>query len=208
MDINQSRKKATDILAYSLHGNCYLNITSRCSLRCKFCPKHNRNREVQSYDLSLTHEPDADEVMTAIGDVSHYHEIVFCGLGEPTQRLHTLLRIADKLKLQQVKLRINTDGLANLIHQRDVTPELANHVDRLSISLNAQNAELYERHTRPKRPGTYPAMLDFINRAKATGMDVTLTAIDGLEDVDIKACQHIADRLGVGFRRRVLDQVG
>lgn len=196
------------VIAYELHGNCYLNITSRCTLRCRFCPKHNRNWEVQSYDLSLKREPTREEILAALGDISRYHEVVFCGLGEPTQRLDVLLDVARAVKQQGGRVRVNTDGLANLIHGRDVTPELAKYVDSLSISLNAQNAEVYERHTHPKLVGTYPALLDFIRCAKAAGMEVTVTAIAGLDGVDIDACQQIAASLGVAFRRRVLDEVG
>ena len=210
-DTSPDRKatnNAADIVAYTLHGNCYLNITSRCTLRCRFCPKHNRNWVVQSYDLSLKHEPTREEILLALGDPARYHEVVFCGLGEPTQRLDVLLEIARSVKQQGGRVRLNSDGLANLIHGRDVTPELARFVDRISISLNAHNADVYEQHTHPKLAGTYPAMLDFVRCAKSQGMDVTLTAIDGLPDVDIAACAKIAESLGVAFRRRVLDEVG
>ena len=197
-----------DTIAYTLHGNCYLNITSRCTLRCRFCPKHNRNWVVQDYDLTLRHEPEREEILNALGDPTRYHEVVFCGLGEPTQRLDVLLDVARAVKQQGGHVRINTDGLANLIHGRDVTPELAKCVDRVSISLNAQNADVYEQHTHPKMHNTYPAMLDFVRRARDSGMDVTVTAIDGLDGVDIDACHEIADKLGVAFRRRVLNDVG
>lgn len=196
------------ILAYELHGNCYLNITSECTLRCQFCPKYNRTWEVQSYDLTLAHEPTVAEVLEAIGDPKRYKEIVFCGLGEPTKRFDVLMEIARAMKKQGMRVRVNTDGLANLVEGRDVTPEMAQVVDLLSISLNAQNETVYNRHTRPRRDGAYNAMLDFARKAKEAGMDVSLSAIDGLDGVDIEACQAIADKLGLEFRRRVLDNVG
>lgn len=196
------------ILAYELHGNCYLNITSRCTLRCAFCPKYNRTWEVQEFDLRLDRDPSAEEVLAAVGDPARYKEIVFCGLGEPTQRLDVLLAVAKELKAKGARIRINTDGLANRVHGRDVTPEMAPVVDAVSISLNAHDEATYERHTRPKVPGCFAALLDFARRAKAAGIAVTLTAIDGLEGVDIAACERIAADLGVEFRRRVLDIVG
>ena len=199
---------AVDTVAYALHGNCYLNITSRCTLRCRFCPKHQRNWVVQSYNLSLKREPQLEEILSAMGEPTRYHEVVFCGLGEPTQRLDVLLEIAKAVKQQGGRVRLNTDGLANLIHSRDVTPELASCVDRISVSLNAHNAEVYEQHTHPKLAGTYPAMLDFVRCAKAQALEVTVTAIDGLPGVDIAACRQIAASLGVMFRRRVIDEVG
>ena len=205
---NATAQPAAGNIAYTLHGNGYLNITSRCTLRCRFCPKHNRNWVVQTYDLALKREPSREEILAALGDPTRYHEVVFCGLGEPTQRLSVLLEVAQAVKQRGGRVRLNTDGLANLIHGRDVTPELARYVDAVSVSLTAQNAPLYERHTHPKLPDTYPAVLDFIRCAKASGMAVTVTAIDGLADVDIAACRQIAETLGVAFRRRVLDQVG
>lgn len=203
------QRQAEETLAYELHGNLYLNITYHCTLRCAFCPKFQGSWEVQNYDLLLTREPTADEVLAAVGDPCRYKEIVFCGLGEPTLRLDTLLAVADALKGMGAKhLRINTDGLANLVHGRDVTPELARWVDSVSISLTAQDEATYDRHTRSKRPGAYQGMLDFARAAKAAGIAVTLTAINGLEGVDIAACENIARGLGVKFRQRELDVVG
>ena len=203
-----SREEFNSIIAYPLHGNCYLNITSQCTLRCAFCPKYNRSWEVQSYDLRLHREPTVEEVLEAIGDAGRYREIVFCGLGEPTVRLDALLAIAAELKKQGARVRVNTDGLASLREGRDVTPELTGVVDSLSISMNAQDEATYIRHTRPKKEGAFAAMLEFARHAHEQGIEVTLTAIDGLEGVDIDACEHIARDMGVKFRRRVLDVVG
>ncbi len=195
-------------LAYRLHGNCYLNITYHCTLRCAFCPKFKGRWAVRNIDLLLTREPQADEVLAAIGDPRNDREIVFCGLGEPTLNLPVLLDVARALKAQGKRIRLNTDGLANLVHGRDVTPELAEVLDAVSISMNAQDEATYARHCRPKQAGAFQAMQDFARRAGEQGMVVTLTAIDGLDGVDIAACEKMAGRLGAGFRRRVLDVVG
>ena len=196
------------IIAYPLHGNCYLNITSECTLRCGFCPKYNRSWEVQSYDLRLHREPRAEEVLEAIGDPTDYKEIVFCGLGEPTVRYEVLMTIARAVKQAGGRVRVNTDGLVNLREGRDVTVEMAEVVDSLSISMNAQNEEVYIQHTRPKLEGAFAAMLEFARLASKRGIEVSLTAIDGLEGVDIAACERIAADIGVSFRRRELDVVG
>ena len=196
-------------LAYELHGNCYLNVTWRCTLRCDFCPKFNGTWEVQGYDLRLLQEPTVDQVMAAIGDPKPYKEMVFCGLGEPTLAIDTLLAVARRLKAEGKRIRINTDGLGNLVHGRDITREMKGLVDSLSVSLNAQNSEVYDRHCRPKHRGSFPAVLGFIRAAKENIPEVVATAIDGLEGVDIEACRRIAEEeLGVQFRRRVLDNVG
>ena len=105
-------------------------------------------------------------------------------------------------------VRLNTDGLANRVYKSDVTPKMAGLIDSVSISLNAQNAEIYERHCEPSLEGSYEALLEFARLVKAHVPSVTLTAIDGLEGVDIPACEKIAEELGVQFRSRYMDRVG
>ncbi len=202
------RSSENQTVAYDLHGNCYLNITNRCTLRCRFCPKFNKQWDVQSYSLRLTQEPDINEVLNAVGDPSQYQQIVFCGLGESTLRLVDVLGIAGEIKNQGGRVRINTDGLINWVKQEDVTPLFSGVIDALSISLNAQNETVYSSHCRPPGHGAYPALLDFIYRVRAQVENITVTAIDGLEGVDIDACKEIADVLGVVFRSRKLDKVG
>ncbi|VAX13732.1 Radical SAM domain protein [hydrothermal vent metagenome] len=199
-----------EIVAYELHGNCYLNITWHCTLRCAFCPKYHGEWVVQGYDLRLLREPEVDEIIHAIGDPTPYPQIVFCGLGEPTLRLDTLLEVARQLKAKHpaTRIRINTDGLANLVYETDVTPRLGGLIDELSISMNAQNETVYKQHCRPKREGAFEAMLDFAVLANKHVATVNLTAIDGLEGVDIAACEKLCRQRGLIFRRRVLDIVG
>jgi TatD family-associated radical SAM protein len=195
-------------VGYTLRGSRYLNVTNKCTLRCAFCPKFNGEWVVQDYDLRLRQDPTAEEILFAAGDPREYKEVVFCGLGEPTVRLRELLYVAERLRARGGRLRLNTDGLANLVHGRDVTPELARHIQSVSVSMNAQDEATYNRHCRPKLEGSYAAMLDFVRRARDVFEEVTVTALDGLDGVDIAACEKIAADLGVKFRRRVLDVVG
>jgi TatD family-associated radical SAM protein len=200
---------ASGAWVYELHGNCYLNLTNRCTLRCDFCPKFNKTWEVQGYDLRINGEPSAEALLAAIGDPIRFNEVVCCGLGEPTLHLDVLLATAEGLKARGARrVRVNTDGLANLVHGRDVTPSFFGRIDALSVSLNAQNEEVYNRNCRPLLPGAYDAVLQFVRRARLFVPDVTVTAIDGLPGVDIDACRRRARELGVSFRRRVLDEVG
>ncbi|HFD79206.1 MAG TPA: radical SAM protein [Gammaproteobacteria bacterium] len=196
------------VLAYTIGDKRYLNITDRCTLRCAFCPKFRTSPQVHEFDLRLPRRPETGEIIDAMGDPGAYREIVFCGFGEPTLRLKPLLEIAGHVRERGGRVRVNTDGLANRVHKRNVLPELARCVDALSVSMNAHNEALYERHCRPALPGSFAAMLDFLERAPAYIPEVTATAIDGLEGVDIDACRELARARGVAFRRRVLDVVG
>ena len=199
-----------DVIAYTLHGNRYLNITTACTLRCAFCPKFNKVWDVQGHNLKLSNKagPSVDEIMAEVGDPLAFNEIVFCGLGESTLRWDVMLEVARRLKARGATIRLNTDGLANLVYEKDVTPEMFGLIDALSISLNAHNEEVYNRHCRPKKEGAFDSMLQFTRKAKQFVPQVSLTAINGLEGVDIAACQAIADDIGVEFRQRELDIVG
>ena len=196
------------VLAYTIGNKRYLNITDRCTLHCTFCPKYCTTPRVHEFDLSLPQRPETSDIIHALGEPSDYREVVFCGFGEPTLRLKPLLEIATHIKQCNGRVRINTDGLANLVHKRNVLPQLAGCVDTLSVSMNAQSEALYQQHCQPALAGSFQAMLDFLQQAPDYIESVTATAIDGLEGVNIHACRELAEQRNVAFRRRVLDVVG
>jgi len=195
-------------IAYPIRNSLYLSITDRCTLVCDFCPKTHGDHHVQGYDLTMDHRPGIEEILQSLPDLKPYDEIVFCGFGEPTLRLKTLLAVASEIKKQGKKVRLNTDGLGNLVNKHNILPKLGAVIDSVSISLNAQNEQVYNQHCQPQLPGSYQAMLEFIRQAPDYIDDVTVTAIKGLEGVDITACQQLAEELGVKFRQRELDRVG
>lgn len=195
-------------ICYQIDHNLYLSITDRCTLECAFCPKTLGDMTVKGYDLTFDHRPTSGEIIEAIDDPPQYNEVVFCGYGEPTMRLNILLEVARNIKARGGRVRVNTDGLSNLVHKHDTLIELGECVDAISISLNAQNQEVYDRHCRPNLPGSYEAMLTFLREAPKHIAEVTTTVIEGLEGVDIQACEAIARESGVKFRRRTLDEVG
>lgn len=191
-----------DTLAYPLGPRLYVNLSSRCTLACTFCPKHTHGR-VWGHALRLARRPTADAVVAAVRDPARWREIVFCGLGEPTRRLDVLLEVAARLRAAGARrLRLNTDGLANLVSGIDVTPELVDAIDAFSVSLNAADGETYARLC-PSRHGAsaYGAVRDFIRRLRAQtpGVVATVVAVPGL---DLPACRAVARDLGVRLRVR------
>lgn len=199
---------AAQTVAYPIHDRLYLNITDRCTLACTFCPKNQGVRRVHDFDLTLDHRPERDEVIGAIGNPADYAQIVFCGFGEPTLRMGLMLEVSAYIKNRGGSVRVNTDGLASLVHKRDVLPEWKGLVDAVSVSLNAQSPDLYERHCKPALGGAFQAMLEFLQEAPRYVPEVSATAIDGLEGVDIAACERLARACGARFRARSLDVVG
>lgn len=197
-----------DTLTYTIDNRLYVNLTDRCTLACRFCPKHNGSKEVHEYNLTLSERPDPHTIIAQIGDPKQYEEVVFCGFGEPTLRLNALITVANAVKANGGNTRLNTDGLANLFHKKDIVPSLSTCIDAISISLNAQNEHLYTQHCVPSLPHSYSAVLAFVERATQWIPDVTATAIDGLEGVDVHACEALAVKRGAKFKARKLDVVG
>ena len=194
-------------IAYQIRDSLYLNITNRCTNRCVFCAKFN-DFVVKGHELKLDHEPDEQEVLAAIGDPAPYKEIVFCGYGEPLLRLDLILKVARRLKDQGCRVRINTDGQANLVHQRDILPELDGLVDAISVSLNAADAGTYQNICQSRfGEQSFAAVTDFLRSAKNHIPDVTATMVT-YPGVDINACEQLARKLGVNFRIREYNEVG
>jgi TatD DNase family protein len=195
---------------YQIRNSLYVNLTNACDAKCTFCPRTHDEFEVKGYDLRRAKDPRFDEIVDAIGDPTRYDEIVFCGFGEPTLRLETLKDVARWVKERGGRVRLNTNGHADLINKRPTAPELVGLVDVVSVSLNAQDRETFERHCPSAfSPDGYTPMLDYIRAAKAAGLEVVCTALAGLEGVDMDACRRIAEEdLGVIWRGRTLSEVG
>jgi TatD DNase family protein len=193
---------------YPIRNSLYLNITNRCSNRCCFCAK-NTSYVVKGHDLELAREPSAEELIQAVAEPQRYQEIVFCGFGEPLLRLETVKAVASELKKKGARVRIDTDGQANLVYGRNVLPELQGLVDAISVSLNAETAEKYQHLCRsPFGEEGFRGLLDFIREAKKFIPEVVATVVE-MPGVDVEACRRLAeDELGVKFKRRAYDEVG
>ena len=195
-------------VSYKIRNSLYLNITNRCTNACTFCAKRD-DYHVKGHYLKLPGEPSIEEVLAEVGDPARYDEIVFCGFGEPLLRLGDVREIARALKGKGAKIRVNTDGLANLVHGRNILPDLAGLVDSISVSLNAPDAETYARLC-PNRYGaaSFPALLDFLREAPRHIPSVTATAV-ALQGLDPEAVRRLAESIeGVAFRLRPFADVG
>lgn len=196
-------------IAYRIRNSLYLNVTNRCTNGCVFCAKRG-DFHVKGHPLKLDREPSVEEIVAAAGEVGRYDEVVFCGFGEPLLRVEAVTEAGRELKRRGARsIRVNTDGLANLVHGRNVLPELAGVVDALSVSLNAPDAESYGRIC-PNRygPSSFDALLAFLREAPAFVGEVTATAV-ALPGLDTDAVERLAASIPrVSFRLRPFDDVG
>ncbi len=199
-----------DVIVYPIRDSLYINVTGSCTNECSFCTRY-KSPYVKGHNLSLRRDPSAEEIIDALAteNVASFGEIVFCGLGEPFLRLDVMKRVAAYLKARDCKVRVNTNGQANLIHGRNVLPELEGLIDAVSVSLNNATAERYHDLCRPRfGPETFPAVLDFIRESKKYIPDVSVTALD-LDHKEFEACKKLArEDLGVRFRERYYNEVG
>jgi TatD DNase family protein len=194
-------------IAYKIRNSLYLNITNQCSNRCSFCAKFD-NFTVKGHNLLLEREPTQEDIMIAVGKPEGIDEVVFCGYGEPLIRLDLVKQVAAELKLRGYRIRINTDGQANMVHGRNILPELAGLVDSISISLNAPDASTYDQICNtPFGEAGFEAVCAFIQTAQQHIPQVIASAVT-IPGIDIEACRRLADKLGVEFRVREYAEVG
>ena len=199
-------------ITYEYERTLYVNLTNKCNCACEFCLRHGKAQgSIYTQDsLWLEREPTRQEALDSFlsRDIPSYREIVFCGYGEPTYRLDDLLWLVDQLKERfgdaLPPVRINTNGHANLIHGRDVCPDLKGRIDTLSISLNADNAADYTALCHPQQgEQAYQAMLDFARTSAHYVPNVVLTIVDkDKTPEEIEHCKQIAASLGVTLRIR------
>lgn len=193
-------------ITYEIESSLYLNITNRCSNNCTFCVRNNSDGVVSGLNLWLEKEPTVEEVLEDIQKrkISKYKEFVFCGYGEPMWRTYDLIEISKKLKDKyNIPIRINTNGQANLINKKDITPLLEGWVDSISISLNAKDKQEYQTLCLSDFGETaFEGMLDFAVKCKKYIPNVVFSVVDLISKKDIQTCKQIADSLGVDFRVR------
>jgi TatD DNase family protein len=205
--------KSPPKIAYPIRHSLYLNITNLCSNCCVFCVRNYTNY-VKGHNLKLDHEPSYQEV---IGSLNHleksegcfaYEEVVFCGYGEPTMRLDLLKEVAQFLKSKNAKVRLNTNGQGNLIHKRNIVPELVGLIDTASVSLNVDDSKKYDQLCNSKfGENIFEKVIDFAKECKRLLPKTVLTFLD-MPDVDLKRCEKIANELGAELRIRHYNRVG
>lgn len=194
-------------ITYPVNKGLYINMTNRCPCSCTFCLRHNADGVYGSDSLWLDREPTVQEVCDSVDtwDLSHFSEVVFCGYGEPTERLEDLLLVAKHIKAKgNIPIRINTNGLADLIWEKQTAPELKGLVDTVSISLNTPSKEDYLKVVRPKfGVQSYDAMLHFAKDCTAYVPNVVMTVVDVVtSQEEQEQCRKICEGIGAKLRVR------
>ena len=195
------------VILYEVHKGLYVNMTNKCPCACTFCLRQTRDEMNGSGSLWLEREPSVEEVKAEFAkfDMTKYEEVVFCGFGEPTERLDDVMEVARFVKnTLGKKIRINTNGLSNLIHGRNTAPDFEGAIDVVSISLNTPNKERYLELTRSKFGiESFDAMLKFADNVKNYVGEVILSTVSTtLTQEEEEECAAICKRIGVTYRIR------
>ena len=194
-------------IVYEVHSGLYVNLTNRCPCACTFCLRQTMDHVGNSGGLWLEHEPTPDEIKDAMRrmDMSKYEEVVFCGFGEPTERLDVLLETATFVEDNwNLPTRIDTNGLGDLVNGESIAPRLAGLIDTVSISLNTPNAGRYFELTRSKfGPKSFDAMLSFARSCVGVVPKVVMTTVDTTITKEEEAqCAAICADIGAVYRIR------
>ena len=200
-------------IIYTFEGHVYFNITNACPCRCEFCIRKNSDSVGDAQTLWFSsHSPDFEDIKKEIDafDFSPYSdEIIFCGYGEPTCAYVNLIKSAKYLKdkMPACKLRINTNGLSDLINKKETAEEICGVFDIVSVSLNAPTSEKYEALCHPSfGDKAFPAILKFASQCKKYGAYTKFSVVDVISKEDIEKCREIADSMDIPLRVRVYSE--
>ena len=194
-------------ILYKVHNNLYVNLTNKCPCACTFCLRQNMDHVGESKSLWLEREPSAEEVIAEFAkfDMNRFNEVAFCGFGEPTEAFEVLKKVAAFVKeTYHMPIRLNTNGLGNLVNGRDITPEMEGLIDTVSISLNTPNADRYHELVRSKfGDKSFDAMLDFARSSTKYVTNVVMTTVDTtITKEEEEECRRICDSIGAKYRIR------
>ena len=194
-------------ILYKVHNNLYVNLTNRCTCSCTFCLRNEKETVGESSTLWLEHEPSVEEVKKEFDkfNMDEYNEVVFCGFGEPTERIDDLIEIAKFVKEKyHKKIRINTNGQGSLSNGKDIAPMMKGVIDIVSVSLNTPNEKRYNEIVRSRfGDQAYQAMLSFVKEVKKYVPEVVLSTVSTtITKEEEEECRKICEGLGVTYRIR------
>lgn len=201
--------KKTMTITYPIGEGLYVNLTNRCPCACEFCLRGNADGVGGSDSLWLDHEPSEAEVLASLDsrNLKSFKEVVFCGYGEPTERLDVMLAAARHVRASapSCRIRLNTNGLSDLINGRPTAAMLEGLFDTVSISLNTPDPEDYVRVCHPKFGiCSHKAIVGFAAECTKYVPEVVMTVVDepATTKAEQEACRRIAESVGARLRVR------
>ncbi len=193
-------------ITYRYGDNLYVNVTNRCPNACEFCLRATGDKVGDSGSLWFEYEPTKEEIWDSIQqrDLTEYRQLVFCGFGEPACRLEEVLWVCQQVRaVSPIPIRINTNGLSDLIHKKPTAPLFAGNFDMVSVSLNAPTPEKYDALCHSEYGlAALPAVLKFTREVTAYVPYVRMTVVDTMPPKDLEECRRLCEETGAKFEVR------
>ena len=191
-------------ILYDYEDSLYINLTNKCPCACVFCIRKETDHVGNSDSLWLDHELEEVKKEFKNFDLNKYEEIVFCGYGEPLVRINEVVEVAKYIRsISNIKIRVNTNGLSDLIHNKKTAQMLKDNIDAVSISLNAPNKVKYNEVTKPKfGEKSYEALLDFATDCKKYIKEVNFSVVDEINEKEIQESKELAESMNIPLRVR------
>nr|WP_072902519.1 TIGR04100 family radical SAM protein [Hathewaya proteolytica] len=197
-------------ILYNMGDTLYINITNKCQCNCVFCIRNEYDSVRGNESLWLDHEPEVQEVIEAFKkcDLDKYEHIVFCGYGEPLLKLEKVIEVCKYIRsITNKDIRINTNGLCDLVYNKPTAHLLEGLVDSISISLNAPSAEEYLQISKPPYGlKSFEALLRYAEDCKKYIKEVKFSVVDVISEEQIERCKNLASSMGIPLRVRHKDE--
>lgn len=191
-----------NVYVYELDGNLYINLTNKCSNACTFCVRNGKDSYFGN-PLWLTKEPTAEDVLSAIDYDKKYNQVVFCGFGEPTEKIEVLVEVGKALKQKGYTVRLNTNGQGNLINGKDITGDLKDAVDVINVSLNASNKVLYQKLCKSRfGEDAFDELISFAEKCRDREIKTNLSIVDVIGEEEVELCKQLAKKHNLPLRVR------
>lgn len=193
-------------ILYTIGKSLYVNVTNKCNCNCVFCIRRDYDSIEDSGSLWLERDPETSEIINEFKkyNLDDFDEVVFCGYGEPLIKLNEVIEVSKYIKsISPIPIRVNSNGLADLYHNKSVAPMLKGVIDSISISLNAPSKEEYLEVSKPVYGiDSFEALLKFSKEAKENIKDVQFSVVDVIHQEQIDRCKEISKEMGIPLRVR------
>jgi len=198
-------------LIYSINNEVspetvYVNLTNACTNKCVFCLREQKD-DVCGAEMWHDDEYTLDDIIEQFEKYTPTpKQVVFCGYGEPFLRKEMMKAFSKYLKdkYPTIKVRVNTNGHANAIYRTNVIQEFKGLLDEVSVSLNSDNVDQYDRICNPRIKNAHEEVLKFIKACVDSEIETVASVVTGFstEKINIENCEKLATELGAKFRNR------
>ena len=184
----------------------YVNLTNKCTNSCVFCLRSQKD-DVCGQNMWHDDKYTSEDIIKQFQNLGYIpKEVVFCGYGEPFLAKDKMKNFAEYLRenYPDIKIRVNTNGHANAIYKSNIAEEFKDLIDEVSVSLNSDNAEQYNRICNPEIENAYDEVNKFLEACNKAGIKTVASVVTNFnnEIINLENCKKIAEKYNAEFKNR------